>query len=293
MNDNNRGIYILSNDKVYDNTIALLNSLRYYDKDTPVTIIPYDSQISKIKRLCAIFDAKIFDPARAANFIKNVKKIFSGVRIERLDLLKKFLCWTGPYKEFICLDTDIVVFRKIIDICEYLKKYDFVNYDYQHRTGINNVFSAEMENGHILEKKALGDVFNVGFLCSKSSIFSEERIYDILRECRSNIAFLDTDCPEQAMLNYAVLKYVPQRINLSKIPATGMPGNWAGTKTYRIDGNRIFDPGTGQYLWYMHWAGIGIKPGGSYWETWKYYRNLHSGLPAYPERSGFLSFLFK
>jgi hypothetical protein len=37
-----RGIYIIANDKVTDHAIALLNSIRLHDKETPIVMIPYD-----------------------------------------------------------------------------------------------------------------------------------------------------------------------------------------------------------------------------------------------------------
>jgi hypothetical protein len=43
----NRGIYITANDKVTDQAIALLNSIRLYDPDTPITLIPYDDNYQK------------------------------------------------------------------------------------------------------------------------------------------------------------------------------------------------------------------------------------------------------
>lgn len=37
-----RGIYITANDKALEQGIALLNSIRKYDRDTPIILIPYD-----------------------------------------------------------------------------------------------------------------------------------------------------------------------------------------------------------------------------------------------------------
>ncbi len=37
-----RGIYITANDRVTDRAVALLNSIRLYDPDTPIIMIPYE-----------------------------------------------------------------------------------------------------------------------------------------------------------------------------------------------------------------------------------------------------------
>jgi len=37
-----KGIYITANDKVMDYAIACLNSIRLYDPEIPIVLIPYD-----------------------------------------------------------------------------------------------------------------------------------------------------------------------------------------------------------------------------------------------------------
>lgn len=62
-----RGIYTLANDIVYDQLIALLNSIEVNSRtDMPVCVIPYGENISKVKvdiekrKSCSIFtDEKI------------------------------------------------------------------------------------------------------------------------------------------------------------------------------------------------------------------------------------------
>jgi hypothetical protein len=46
-----RGIYIVGNDRVIDNAIALLNSIRAYDPDTPIVMIPYNNQYQAIAEI--------------------------------------------------------------------------------------------------------------------------------------------------------------------------------------------------------------------------------------------------
>jgi hypothetical protein len=65
-----KGIYTLANDYLYDQVIALINSIRKnYDEDIPICIIPYDDNIKKLKSLVLenvfLFD----DPIRKRLFI--------------------------------------------------------------------------------------------------------------------------------------------------------------------------------------------------------------------------------
>jgi hypothetical protein len=58
----NRGIYIIANDKVTDQAIALLNSIRLHDADTPVIMIPYDDNYHAIAdTLNKYYGVKIYE----------------------------------------------------------------------------------------------------------------------------------------------------------------------------------------------------------------------------------------
>ena len=44
------GIYTLANDAVYDQLVALLNSIEAnYSKDIPVCVIPYDDNVERVR----------------------------------------------------------------------------------------------------------------------------------------------------------------------------------------------------------------------------------------------------
>ena len=46
-----KGIYIVANDKVIDNTITLLRSIRLYDSDTPIIMIPFDENYQQVAEI--------------------------------------------------------------------------------------------------------------------------------------------------------------------------------------------------------------------------------------------------
>ncbi len=57
-----RGIYIIANDQVIEQAIALLNSIRAYDPDTPIIMIPDDDNNHAIaQRLAELFNVEIYD----------------------------------------------------------------------------------------------------------------------------------------------------------------------------------------------------------------------------------------
>ncbi|ACB50743.1 conserved hypothetical protein [Crocosphaera subtropica ATCC 51142] len=277
-----RGIYITANDKVIEQAIALLKSIRFYDKDTPVVLIPYDDNYHIIaKKLNEDFGVTVYPDL---DFIERLsiklQSIFGEDFFARPNQFRKQACWFGEFDEFLYIDTDIVVFKKIVDDLNYFTDYDFICYDYQHKAGIRNVFSQKVIDDQVFAESELRDMFNGGFWASKKGLMSEEKIYQIFEECAENIDYFDFTykTSDQPIINYMILKNVEKRFNLAHEPEKN-PGNWAGTSHFQQNGYQLIDPSNNQTLHYLHWAGIKIQPGCPYWDIWKHYRYLGETVP--------------
>lgn len=279
-----RGIYITANDRVTDQAIALLNSLRLYDPDTPIMLIPYDDNYQAIAQLLAqAYGVQIYPDLDFIHRIAdNLHAIFGGEFFARPNQFRKQACWFGPFDEFLYIDTDIVVFEKIIDNLNYLADYDFLCCDYQHAGGITNVFTPKVIEAGVFSEAALKDMFNGGFWASKKGLLSEEDLYETFRECAAHPDYFDFSqkTSDQPIINYMILQRMARRFNIVRRPGKA-PGNWAGSSQFQQEGHRLVDPNLGQPLQYLHWAGIRIEPGCPYWEVWEYHRNLNPSLPAY------------
>jgi lipopolysaccharide biosynthesis glycosyltransferase len=277
----NRGIYLLGNDKVMDNAIALINSIRFYDQDTPIVMIPYNENYQAIAEVLSKFSrVTIYENLEYIKyFCEQVDNICGENFFDRPNLLRKLVCWFGSFDEFLYIDTDIVVFNKIIDNLSYLQENDFLCYDYQHTGGIDQVFNQSIKDNNIFQETELKDVFNSGFWGSKKQAFSEEDIWEVFRECVRNPEYFYLLNSDQTILNYLVLKHVPRRFNLVNRPGK-TPGNWAGSPHFQAQGHILIDSKLNQPLHFLHWAGMRIEPGCPYWEIWEYYRNLNPSLPA-------------
>ncbi len=55
------GIYFLANDAVIDNAIAMLNSLRMFEPEVDICCIPFNQDMSKIRKLSADYNFEILD----------------------------------------------------------------------------------------------------------------------------------------------------------------------------------------------------------------------------------------
>ncbi|MEA5534816.1 Npun_R2821/Npun_R2822 family protein [Crocosphaera sp. XPORK-15E] len=283
-----RGIYITANDKVIEQAIALLKSIRLYDQDTPVVLIPYDDNYQIIaEKLKQEFAVTLYpDLEFIERLSQKLHNIFGQDFFARPNQFRKQACWFGEFDEFLYIDTDIVVFKKIVDDLDYFTDYDFICYDYQHKAGIRNVFSSKVIEEKVFSENEIKDMFNGGFWASKKALISEDKIYETFAECAANIDYFDFTykTSDQPIINYMILKNIERRFNLAHQPQI-YPGNWAGSSHFQQEDNILIDPKTNQPLHYLHWAGIKIEPGCPYWDIWKYYRYLGENPPPDSELS--------
>jgi hypothetical protein len=272
-----RGIYITANDRVIDQAIALLNSIRVYDATVPVVLIPYDdSYQAAAERLQRDFQVQIYqDLAFIDRLSKQLQHIFGENFFARPNQFRKQACWFGEFDEFLYIDTDIVVFEKIIENLNDLADYDFICSDYQHAGGIANVFTPKLIEDQVFDADTLQDIFNGGFWGAKRRLISEASLYETFAECAAHPEYFDFSqkTSDQPIINYMILQRVKRRFNIVRRPGRA-PGNWAGSKHFIRQGNVLIDPTLNQPLQYLHWAGFRIEPGCPYWDIWKHYRYL-------------------
>jgi hypothetical protein len=277
-----RGIYIIANDRVIEQAIALLKSIRVHDTDTPIVMIPYDDHYQAIaKRLTENYGVKLYEDLQFIERLSNqLHEIFGNKFFARPNQFRKQACWFGNFDEFLYIDTDVVVFEKIIDNLDYLNNYDFICCDYQHTGGIKNVFTNKVIEDKVFNNTEVQDIFNGGFWGSKKSLISEQVLYETFSECAAHPEYFDFSekTSDQPIINYMMLKHMPRRFNIVRRPG-GAPGNWAGSKQFQTQGHQLIDPNVNQPLQYLHWAGIRIQPGCPYWDIWKYYRYLNESEP--------------
>jgi hypothetical protein len=276
------GIYITANNRFIDEAIALLNSIRLYDRETPVMLIPYDDNYHKVAEvLTEKYGVKIYpDLAFIERLSLRLQDTFGSKFFARPNQFRKQACWFGEFDRFLYIDTDIVVFDKIIDTLNYLDRYNFVCYDYQHKGGIKNVFTQEVITQKVFTETELLDVFNCGFWGSKKNLISEELLYETFQKCAQHPEYFDFSqkTSDQPIINYMILERVKKRFNIVKKEG-GAPGNWGGSTHFERRGDILFDTKVNQPLQFIHWAGIKIKPGCPYWDIWKHYRYLNDPNP--------------
>jgi Mannosyltransferase putative len=277
-----RGYYITANDKVIDQAIALLNSIRASDTHTPIVLIPYDDNYHEVLRILGDkYGVQVYEDLEFIDRLsKKLHQIFGDKFFARPNQFRKQACWFGPFDEFLYIDTDVVVFSKLIDKLDYFSDYDFLCYDYQHAGGIKNVFTPKILEDGVLTETEIKDMFNGGFWASKKNFLKEEDLYETFAECAAHPEYFDFSqkTSDQPIINYMILKRIKRRFNIVRQPGNA-PGSWAGSKHFKQEGYRLIDPNCNQPLDYLHWAGIRIQPGCAYWDIWEHYRYLNEEKP--------------
>lgn len=276
-----RGIYIVANNRVADNAIALLKSIHTYDSEVPVYLIPFNEDYQEIAQaLGRIHNVQLFPDLKfLEEFTQTIADTFDRDFLALPNKMRKLVAWFGPLDEFLYIDTDIIVFEKIADTLDYLSEYDFFCCDFHYSgRGLNDIFSPLVKEQGIFTDEELADVFNSGFWGSKKGVISEAQMYELLRECAQHREYFDfsRQTTDQPILNYIVLKSMPKRLNLVKLPE-GAPGSWAGSPHFEEKDHILYDQD--RRLIYLHWAGTPMRAGGPYRDLWEYYRYLGEPMP--------------
>ncbi|MDJ1169419.1 methionine synthase [Roseofilum sp. BLCC_M154] len=272
----NQGIYIVANNKVKENAIALLNSIRMYDPGITVYMIPFNEEYQETAQILGEkHNVQVFpDLDLVEEFTSKIGEIFDRDFLALPNKMRKLVAWFGPLDDFLYIDTDIIVFEKMSDILSYLSDYGFICCDYHHSgRGLQDIFSPLVKEQNLFTEAELQDVFNSGFWASKKTAFSQEQMYTLLQECAQHREYFDfsSQVTDQPILNYLVLKSIPKRLNLVKLPE-GVPGSWAGSSHFEEKDHVLYDKG--KRLMYLHWAGSPMRQGGPYRQLWRYYRYL-------------------
>ncbi|MGD1941789.1 MAG: Npun_R2821/Npun_R2822 family protein [Leptolyngbyaceae cyanobacterium] len=141
------GIYILANDKVYDQLVALLNSIEEnFNLKIPICIIPYDDRLTKVKQEINIRkdNVTLFDNQESIDrwekFAHDVWSAHPKSKDSKWSrtwwssghLQRKMCAFDGPFNRFIFCDADSLVMKPLNDVFEKLQTNFFVFDDWIH-----------------------------------------------------------------------------------------------------------------------------------------------------------------
>ncbi|MBE9012031.1 sugar transferase, partial [Pseudanabaenaceae cyanobacterium LEGE 13415] len=186
------GIYTFANDVVFDQLVALLNSIEVNaGRDIPVCIIPFNDQIEKIQaEIAKRPNVTLFDRPKSIAFwedfatqawlshptAQRVWKEQGRPAMRRAEFHRKFCCFDGMFDRFIYIDADTLLMSAINPVFEKLEHYDWVANDFQYLSDTSLIFNTDSKE--LLERYSLeelkANIFCSGFFASKKSVYSQE-----------------------------------------------------------------------------------------------------------------------
>lgn len=287
------GICTLANDNVFDQLIALLNSIdAILGLKTPVCIYPFDHQIARISQEIAkrpnVF---IYDDQES---IKRWDEFMVAAAPERLDSSKfrlygahrRFCAFDGPFDKFIYLDADTLVMDSLTKVFDKLDTYDFIVYDFQFKD-ISKIYNPKSSKllQTFTQKRLDTEVFCSGFYGSKKGVFNSKNCNYILSNLRQGEAeILYEGAGEQPLINYMVMKCGISIYNFAQqLPSEEITGCAVTSKQFVEKDHILYDKGN--RLTYIHYIGVhpninqavcaGKNIDFPYRDLFLYYRYLH------------------
>jgi hypothetical protein len=271
------GICTLGNDYVYDQIIALINSIEaIYGQTMPICIYPYDERCDRLQEFIKTRpQVQLYSDQAALHtwdtFVRAAWDAHPTARQRwhliddptayyRVGTHRRFCAFEGPFDQFIYMDADTVLVNSVDYIFAALQRHDFVTYDFQYKdpTHVYDVDSAKL-NELFSQGRIKTEIFCSGFYASKKGIFDGLRRDALLRSLQSgDAAALYPMAPDQTLLNYMVMKSGLPAMNFAlDLAADQKTGCCATSPAFTTQDGLVYD-GENQ-LTYLHYIGISSK----------------------------------
>ncbi|MBE9140228.1 sugar transferase [Nodosilinea sp. LEGE 07088] len=270
------GICTLGNDRVYDQIVALINSIEVFaGPQMPVCIYPYDDQIERLRELVrsrpqvTLYD-DIPSIQRWDAWVEQIWATHPTARqqwdaigsagIHRMGTHRRYCAFDGPFDRFIYMDADTLLLSEPTPIFNALAEYDWVTYDFQHRDlshvyDVNSPWMTQLFSAEQLQRQT----FCSGFYASRRGLFDPNHGQEILNWLQSGeAAVLYPMAPDQTILNYLVMRRGINSCNLAlTLPPERRTGNAVTSSHFTVENQRVYDKGVP--LLYLHYIGLSSK----------------------------------
>lgn len=273
------GIYTLANDGVYDQLVALLNSIEENaGRDIPVCVIPYDDQLQRVSAEVAKRDnvTLLNDPDLFACWEDFSYEIWQahptalevwkqqGIKTKfyRVGSNRRYCAFDlrAPFDRFIYLDADTLMMKPLDFMFQQLDTSDVAVYDFQYKdpSHIFNLKSSKLIE-IFGEDRIASEIFCAGFYAARRGLLPPENRDWMISELQNGDAeVLYLGAPNQSVLNYMVMKAGLQVYNFAlNLPRQALTGNSATSPHFKARDAVLYDKGS--RLAYLHYIGISSK----------------------------------
>lgn len=256
------GICTLANDIVYDQLVALLNSIEMIlGAKMPVCIYPFDNQLERIsaeiKQRPQVF---IYNDRDSIQRWDRFMQIASPQSVNRKYRIygghRRFCAFDNPFDNFVYMDADTLLMNSLDSIFQKLNEYDCVVYDFQfhHPDKVYNLQSEKLFK--VFEQQQIqSQIFCSGFYGSKRGLFTQEKIESLLSKLRGGEAEILYKTGDQPVLNYMFMRSEIPVYNFAyHLPDTQRTGSSVTSKHFEEQDKILYDKGN--RLTYIHYIGI-------------------------------------
>ena len=256
------GICTLGNDIVYDQLVALLNSIDVIlGSEIPVCIYPFDDRLDKIKaeveKRPNVF---IYDDLDSIQRWDEFMAVASPASVNRNYRIygghRRFCAFDGPFDQFIYLDADVLVMNSLDHIFNQLERYDCVTYDFQYLNPemIYNVKYSRLFQ--VFSKERIrAEIFCSGFYSSKKGLFPAEKREWLLSQLQNGESEILYPTGDQPVLNYMLMRSNLPICNLAHhLQSDEKTGNGVTSSHFQAKDHILYDQG--KRLTYLHYIGI-------------------------------------
>ncbi|MBW4497350.1 MAG: glycosyltransferase [Oscillatoria princeps RMCB-10] len=266
------GIYTLANDVVYDQLVALLNSIEANaGKEIPVCVIPYDSRLDKVRaEVAARKNVTLFDDTASIAYWEDfatqawkthprAEKVWQERGMSqayRLARHRKLCAFDGPFDKFIYFDADTLAIGALDEVYQKLDEYDWVTNDFQYKSDVKYIFEASEEERLKLgsPEEVTSHIFCSGWFASKKGMFNPVKLANLLEKLKAGEAnTISLQCIDQPLLNYMVLRSDISYYNFAYHGIDEATGSHWSSKFETVD-NVLYD--RGRRITYLHYMSV-------------------------------------
>lgn len=296
------GICTLANDRVYDQVIALLNSIEAnVGKDMPVCIYPYDDRTERLAAEIAqrpnvhLYDDKD-SIARWDEFARSAwdthptaRQIWCNAGSEgyhRFGTHRRYCAFDGPFDRFLYMDADTLLMNSVEIIFNQLAIHDCVVYDFQYKdpTHVYTIDSPQLKTIFTSEK-IKSEIFCSGFYAAKKNLFPKQIREQLIAYLQAGEAeILYPMAPDQTLINYMMMRSGYSIYNLAlNLPKEEITGCCVTSSHFQTRDRILYDKN--KRLTYIHYIGLpshlftqvcqGINIDFPYRDLFLYYRYLY------------------
>jgi hypothetical protein len=266
------GICTLGNDRVYDQIIALLNSIEAMMGDIPVCIYPYDDNTAKLAQEVATrphvqlysntesiakwdrFVRRVWDTHPTA---KQRWSVAGSTGYHRVGTHRRYGAFDEPFDRFLYMDADTLLMSPVNHIFDLLDSYDCIVYDFQYKdpTHVYEVDSPKLERVFAAERVSK-EIFCSGFYASKKDLFSDAELEELLGYLKAGEAeILYPMAPDQTIINYLMMRSGKSVYNLAlNLEQSEKTGCCITSLHFEEQNHILYDKG--QRLTYLHYIGL-------------------------------------